>query len=156
MKFNFKIKILIAVVMVYSGIIGVCHAENSNLRFSWDAVTDNANGTPCTDLNGYTIYRSREADNWEDLVGVTPAFVTVAATETFVAVSCLEPGVWYWIIRAFDTSGNYSGISEVLIIDIDITIPGVVFHFRTCQAGDINCDGDINGADLIKLGEALK
>ena len=74
----------------------------------------------------------------------------------FVAVTCPESGVWYWIVRAFDTSDHYSSISNVVMTDIDTSIPSAVFHFRTCQAGDINCDGDINGADLIKLGEALK
>ena len=146
--------ILLVVVAVLS-LTYICNAANSNLRFSWDAVTINADGTPCTDLGGYTIYRSRDANNWNELTGAGPAFVQVAATETFIAATCPEAGVWYWIIRAFDTSGNYSGISEVLIIDIDISIPNAVFHFRTCQAGDINCDGDVDGADLVEFSEAF-
>ena len=137
-------------------IVAICTAENSNLRFAWDAVTTNADETPCTDLAGYAIYRSREADNWNTLTGAEPAFVQVTATETFVAVTCPEPGVWYWMVRAFNTSGNYSyGTSNIIMTDIDTIIPGAIFHFRTCQPGDINCDGDIDGSDLIVFSEAF-
>ena len=134
----------------------ICNAANSNLRFSWDAVTENVGGGQCTDLAGYAIYRSRDADKWDELIGDKPAFAQVSATETFIAITCPESGIWYWLVRAFDTSANYSvPLSEIVMTNVDTISPGVVFHFRTCQAGDINCDGDINGADLVEFSEAF-
>jgi len=136
--------------------ISECLAESSHLRFAWDAVTINADDTPCTDLAGYTIYRSREPDNWEALTGASAAYISVAADVTFVAFVCNEPGIWFWIIRGFDHSGNYSlGPSDVIATDIDTIRPGQILNFRTCQVGDINCDGDVNGSDLVRLGEAI-
>ena len=130
--------------------------DNSNLIFAWDAVTTNADDSECTDLAGYAIYRSREADNWTELTGSQPAYAMVANDITRVAVTCPDAGVWYWIIRGFDCSGNFSfGPSNVITTDIDIIIPGSVLHFRTCQAGDINCDGDVDGADLAAFSEAF-
>jgi len=133
-----------------------CSAESSHLRFAWDAVTHNIDDTPCTDLAGYAIYRSKEPDNWGLLTGASAAYISVAADVTFVAFVCSEPGIWFWIIRGFDHSGNYSlGPSEVIATDIDTIEPGQILNFRTCQVGDINCDGDVNGSDLVRLGEAF-
>ncbi len=157
MKLSFEVIVLIIVVMLYSGIIGFCYAGyTSNLIFSWDAVTENNDNTACTDLAGYAIYRSREPDNWSNLTGTQSAFVIVAKGFTRVAVSCSEPGIWFWGIRAFDESGNFSiEISNIITTDIDTIIPGAILHFSTCQAGDINCDGDIDGADLVEFSKAF-
>ena len=134
----------------------VCQAESSQLRFSWESVTLNADGTPCSDLAGYALYRSREANNWESFTGIEPSFIRVDADKTFVALTCPEPGEWYWVIRAFDTTGHYSDISEVLHVNVDIMRPGSVFHFRTCQKGDINCDGDIDSSDIAEFLNVIK
>jgi len=157
MKLSFKIKILAIVTMVYSGIIGFCYAGNtSNLIFAWDAITTNADDTECVDLAGYAIYRSREADNWSELTGAQSAYVIVANDITRVAINCSDAGIWFWIIRGFDDNGNYSlGPSTIITTDIDTIIPGSVLHFRTCQAGDINCDGNVNGADIVAFSEAF-
>lgn len=133
-----------------------CYADNSTLRFTWDAITLNADETPCTDLAGYAIYRSTEADNWGALTGPDAAYISVAADVIYVAFNCPDPGIWYWIVRGFDTSGNYSlGPSEVITTDIDTILPGQILNFRTCQRGDINCDGDIDGADLVEFSRAF-
>ena len=132
--------------------VQVCQADNSHIRFSWDAVTLSTDNEPCTDLAGYALYRSRETNNWELFTGPESAYAIVAADITFLSINCSEPGEWYWMLRAFDTSGNYSlGPSEIIHTNIDITHPGNVFHFRTCQKGDINCDGDINSSDITEF-----
>ena len=114
-------------------------------------MTLNADGTPCSDLAGYALYRSRETNNWELFTGAKAAFIRVDADKIFVALICPESGEWYWVIRAFDTSGHYSDISDVLHVNVDIMRPGSVFHFTTCQKGDINCDGDIDSADITEF-----
>ena len=142
---------VLLVIAALACCVQVCNAENSNLRFSWDAVTLDSNGEPCTDLAGYAIYRSREMDNWTLLTDAETAYIQVDAEITFVTVTCPDSGDWYWIVRAFDRDGNYSDVSDVVFTAIDTVSPSSVFHFRTCQKGDINCDGDINSSDITEF-----
>ena len=147
--------IVLLVILGLACCVQVCQADTSHLRFSWDAVTINSDKTPCTDLAGYALYRSREAQNWTLAIGSGPAFLQVSADITYVSLICPESGEWYWIVRAFDKNGNYSGISDVVLTNIDTISPNKVFHFRTCQKGDINCDGDVNSSDLKAFSEVF-
>jgi len=112
-------------------------ADSYNIRFSWDAVTTNENDTPCDDLAGYAIYRHRENVDalWLLETYERKAFKTIPANQTTTSVICTEGGKWFWIIRAFDTSGNYSFRSNVLMTDFDIVEPGTVLEFKIVSGG---------------------
>ena len=146
--------IVLLVLVIFVLCIRLVNAENSNLHFTWETVTTNSDGLPCVDLAGYAIYRNRSTNDWEIFTGPERAFVEAKATDTEITLYCPEEGIWYWIIRAYDTSGLYSGISNIVITDIDILGPNSVFHFDKCQKGDINCDGDVDGNDLTEFSKA--
>ena len=135
MKFSLEIKILIAVVMIYVGTIGTCNAGMKTITLEWDAV-------PCSDIGGYAIYRNLEPDNWDNLNNAESAYKQIPATGMpSVTFSRPVDNVWYYTVRAFDTSGNYStGASMVCMV---------------CPFGDLDCDGDVDGTDLKFFSEAF-
>ena len=121
--------------------IELTQAESPLIHFTWDPVTENADGTPCTDLAGYAIYRSDQPDNWEGQTGRDKAYKILPPTQTSYCCWCTNAGKWYWIIRAFDTNDNYSiGPSEIIQYDVD-----------TILLGDLDLDQDIDGTDLSIL-----
>ena len=126
---------LIMVAAILLLVDSVHSAESYNVRFSWNNVTENE--TPCTDLAGYAIYRSRiDVDSkWLFETYEQKAFKIVTADVLTTSVTCTDDGIWYWIIRAFDTSGNYSFRSNVLKTDFDTTIPGSVMEFKIISGG---------------------
>lgn len=78
-------------------------------KLSWTAPTTNADGTPLTDLAGYRIYYGTAPGVYGPPVAISSA-ATLTAT-----ITPLAAGQWYFIVRAFDTSGNESAASiEVL------------------------------------------
>ena len=151
-KMTWLMVLLVVVAMLC--LAQVCHADSINVKFKWAAVTVNADNSPCTDLAGYALYRSRESNDWTALTGAEQAYAQVLATETTLTVVCPQPGTWFWAIRAFNNSGVYGAISNVLENNIDVT-PGVAFNFRFCRPGDMNCDGDVDGKDLVEFSEAF-
>jgi len=135
-------------------IASMVRAQDSvRMIFSWDAVTTNADGTPCNDLAGYVIYKSRinTPENWETLLTKEQAVAIIPPDQNSAFIYILEGGVWYWAIRAFDSNcniGGYGGPENIIMTDVDATIPGVVVGYSYCNQGDFNCDGVIDGADL--------
>jgi len=133
--------IVILILLFVAGVIFECSADPStvDMRFSWDAVTTNADDTPCTDLHGYAIYRSRinTPEALEALIVLTDAFILVPPDQTTVAIHCPDAGTWYWTIRAYDHAGNiggYGGSDNVITTNVDIIIPGQVFNFSITGA----------------------
>jgi len=124
------------------------------LTFTWVPVTVNANNTPCTDLAGYTIYRSRsnESADWKEITGIEKAYQVIPATITEnkdkYSCWCLEGGTWYFMIRAFDTTKQFSSRSNIISCFVDVTMPGAVIDFQAVTPGDINNDGSVDGKDL--------
>jgi hypothetical protein len=74
---------------------------------SWDAPTQNTNGTPVTDLAGYTIY-----------YGTSPSALTQSVqvanpSATSYVVSGLSAGTYYFAVSAYSTEGTQSAQSSV-------------------------------------------
>jgi len=127
------------------------------LSFKWDAVTENSDGKPCTDLGGYAIYKSRTDDEaiWKDLTGMDKACKIVAPEYTTTSFWCYEPGTWFFMFRAFDKTKNFGVKSDVLEVFVDITAPGCVTGAEVITPGDLNNDGDVDGDDLAIMAENL-
>jgi len=129
----FLFALVVLVFMLFTMVLTAkADVTNANITFSWDAVTTNTNGTPCTDLAGYAVYRSREPDNWGALTGADAAFLITQpdVTNLLVIAPRNAPGVWFWAIRAFDLAGNFSDHSNVVETDIDVNLPAGVENFK--------------------------
>ena len=137
-----QIIITISLILFIAGAWLECASADPaavDMRFSWDAVTTNADDTPCTDLHGYAIYRSRvnTPEALDNLLVLGDAFILVPPDQTTVAIHCPEDGIWYWIIRAYDHAGNiggYGGSDNVITTDVDVVFPGQTFHFSIIGA----------------------
>jgi hypothetical protein len=75
---------------------------------SWEAPTSNTNGTPLTDLSGYRIYYGTNANELSDSVQITNVGI-----QTYV-IENLQPGTWYFAIRAITSAGTESVLSDVV------------------------------------------
>ncbi len=75
---------------------------------SWSAPTQNADNTPLTDLAGYNIYYGTSAGNYPNTVKISNPGITTSLIEN------LAPGTWFFVVTAFDTSGNESAMSAAV------------------------------------------
>jgi hypothetical protein len=74
---------------------------------SWVAPTENADGTPITDLAGYTLYYGT---NPSDL---TQSVTVSGASSTTTEVKDLPAGTYYFAVSAFNAMGLESQQSNV-------------------------------------------
>ena len=127
-------------------IIPVTNAEpikvSTSILITWEAVTTNANGSPCDDLDGYAIYRSRESGNWTELTGKVKAFVLIPANKTECRILCPENGIWYWTVRAYDTSRNFADPSDEVETLVDGVYPSRVITITITSPMDVNITVD--------------
>jgi hypothetical protein len=80
----------------------------SSVTLSWTVPTTNTNGTPLTDLAGFTINYGTSPDAMSETVTVASASTTV------YTVSGLASGTWYFTITAYSSVGTQSTPSNVV------------------------------------------
>ena len=144
------------VVLILFLVCSVCRADpvrtTTWITFAWDAVTENADGTPCDDLAGYTIYRSRVSGQWDGETGKEAAFQVImladGTNQSRHSCWCYDGGDWFWMMRAFDKTGQFSAASNEVACFIDTAAPGSVINFKVVKPGDLNNDGNVDGKDL--------
>jgi hypothetical protein len=76
---------------------------------SWDAPTSNSNGTPLTDLVGYRIYYGSSPEDFSHTV-----HIRTIGLQTYV-IDDLEPGTWYFAVRAVAANGAESALSDIAV-----------------------------------------
>ena len=76
---------------------------------SWEAPTANTNGTPLTDLTGYRIYYGSSPEDLSQSVKID-----TIGLQTYV-IDDLEPGTWYFAVRALAGDGTESPLSDVVV-----------------------------------------
>ena len=76
---------------------------------SWEAPTANTNGTPLTDLTGYRIYYGSSPEDLNQSVNINNI-----GLQTYV-IDDLEPGTWYFAVRALAGDGTESPLSDVVV-----------------------------------------
>ena len=80
---------------------------DDSVSLSWQAPTTNEDNTPLVDLAGYRVYYGTSAaalDNQIDVTGYTTC-----------SIGNLTPGVtYYFVVTAYDSSGNESGYSNIV------------------------------------------
>ncbi len=95
---------------VVEGVKGNLSSDRKNFSLSWNPVTHNTDGSTVNDLGGYHIYRS---DLISSLGDGTPAATVGAATLNWTD-DTVNKRIFYYVVNAFDTSGNESENSVIV------------------------------------------
>jgi hypothetical protein len=74
----------------------------------WEMPTENTNGTPLTDLQGYTIVYGKSPESMNQWVQISDI-----GTTSYV-LSGLSPGTWYFAVLSYTASGVNSALSNVV------------------------------------------
>jgi hypothetical protein len=75
---------------------------------SWAPPTQNADGSPLTDLAGYKIYYGTSAGNYPNQVTINNPGIT-----TYV-IDNLQPNTWFFVMTSFNSSNMESDYSNVV------------------------------------------
>jgi hypothetical protein len=86
--------------------ITVSAAGISSVNLSWSAVTQNSDGTPVTDLQGYKIHYGTQSQNYTGAISVDNP------TLTTYLVSSLPAGKYYFAVTAYNSAGLESSPSD--------------------------------------------
>jgi len=88
-------------------------AEPGTVTLSWQAPSQNTDGTALTDLAGYTI-------NYGTNASALDASVTIdSPTTTTYTLQNLSSGVWYFAVGAYTSGGAQSDLSGVGSTTVD-------------------------------------
>jgi hypothetical protein len=83
------------------------------ITLSWDAPTENSNGTPLTDLTGYVVHYGSASKTYSDTIEVSNPGLT-----TYV-VQNLPSGQYYFAVSAYNSSGTQSALSAEVATQVD-------------------------------------
>jgi len=87
--------------------VTVVAQTSGNARLTWDAPSENEDGTFLDDLAGFKVYYGPALDNYTQIDTIDNPTVTTHLVEN------LGPGTWFFVVTAYDTIGNESVYSEV-------------------------------------------
>lgn len=88
-------------------------AAVGGVTISWDAPTENADGTPLLDLKGYTLHYGTASNSYSSSIKIDNSGLT-----TYV-VQNLTPGTYYFAIDAYNSSGLESALSPEASATVD-------------------------------------
>ena len=89
--------------------ISVVTQTLGSTSLSWDAPTESEDGSPLEDLAGFRVHYGTAPGTYSNTIEIPNPGVTTHLVEN------LSPGVWYFVVTAYDTSGNESGWSNEAI-----------------------------------------
>jgi hypothetical protein len=101
-----------AALPAFSIVVGDGNSQ-SNVTLSWQAPTQNADGTPLVDLKGYKVHYGAESKTYSDTIQVANAGIT-----TYV-VQNLEAGKYYFAVTAYNSAGQESSLSPEVSTQVD-------------------------------------
>lgn len=94
--------------------IAVADANNvGNVTLSWQAPTENADGTQLTNLKGYKVHYGMASKSYSQTIQLANAGLV-----TYV-VQNLNAGKYYFAVTAYNSEGRESGLSPELSIQVD-------------------------------------
>ena len=103
-------KKLFLVVVAFFFMCGMAMAA-SNVTLVWDANSE-------SDLAGYKLYQSNVSGDYTSI----PVMTIPAGTETANLLD-VPDGTYFWVLTAYDISGNESGPSNEVTASLDSTAP---------------------------------
>jgi hypothetical protein len=87
--------------------ISVVATAPGSATLSWQAPQNNTDGSPLTDLAGYKVYWGTSQGNY-----TSSHTINSTGIQTYV-VEPLTQATWFFVVTAFDTTGNESTYSNV-------------------------------------------
>jgi len=93
------------------GVKGTLVDSGTHIKIDWKEVTRNEDGSPCTDLEEYRIYRSTSLAGF----GVDPSTTVAKAILTWTETENIIGKSYYYKVRAVDSKGVESGDSMMLM-----------------------------------------
>ena len=91
-------------------------AFGAPVTLSWDAPTTNEDGSPLTDLDGYTLY-------WSAVSGDYSAPIGNLDVGNVLTVTVDAPDNSYFVVRAYDQTGNQSANSNEVLFMLAPDVP---------------------------------
>ncbi len=88
--------------------IAISAATTGTATVSWTAPTQNTDGSPLTDLAGYTIYYGTSSGNLNNSINVNSA-----ATTSYTVSGLATGATYYFAVSAVNSSGVSSSLSDV-------------------------------------------
>jgi hypothetical protein len=85
----------------------------SAVTVSWEAPTDNTNGSLLTNLSGYKIYYGGASRDYSSTIQVSNAGLTTYVVEN------LSPGQYYFAVTALNSFGEESDFSPEMSTSVD-------------------------------------
>jgi hypothetical protein len=83
---------------------------SGSVTLTWQPPTQNADGSPLTNLSGYNIYVGTESNTYDYMeIRLDNPGLTAYAVEN------LEPGIYYFAATSFNSSGVESTFSRELV-----------------------------------------
>jgi hypothetical protein len=79
---------------------------------SWNGPSTNADGSALADLAGYRVYQSTTSGSYPATPAATVAAPAGGGGTATATLNNLAPGTYYYVVRAYDSSGNESTISN--------------------------------------------
>ena len=146
-------KIIFVLSVLFSLALGLStRAHAATVTLDWDAVTTNSDGSPITDLAGYTLYRATSSFNrggvWlsttqaNAMSSITKHQINGAVT-TFQVTNLSGATTYFFRLTARNTAGMHSGFN-VNTSNADVEVSTTTAAGMAC---DTNVDGAINVSD---------
>lgn len=110
------INILLLVAAFAFLVIVLAHSQNAwgQTNTVWAQMDSNTE----PDLAGYRIWWSQEQGTYSQAFDIPVVNFVEKPDWNTVPTGWLEPGRWYFAATAYDTSGNESGFSEEVYVDV--------------------------------------
>jgi putative Ig domain-containing protein len=93
--------------------VAAAGSSSNTVTLSWEAPTENADGSSLVDLKGYKVHYGPKSKGYEDVIQVTNPGLT-----TYV-VQNLPAGKYYFAITAYNASGKESSLSGEVSTQVD-------------------------------------
>jgi hypothetical protein len=93
--------------------VAAAGSKSSTVTLSWQAPTENSDGSALMDLKGYKVHYGSESRSYSDTIQVTNPGLT-----TYV-VQNLPAGTYYFAVTAYNTSGRESSLSGEVSTQVD-------------------------------------
>jgi hypothetical protein len=87
--------------------ITVAQSSNGSATLAWTPPTRNTDGTTLSNLTGYRVVYGRSSGNLDQLVQITNAGVST------YTITGLSSGTWYFAVKAYNSAGAESEVSNV-------------------------------------------
>jgi len=83
------------------------------VTLSWDAPTENSDGTPLTNLQGYKVHYGAQPGAYSDTIEVANPGLTMYVVQNLAA------GTYYFAISSYNSSGEESALSPEVSAMVD-------------------------------------